>query len=364
MARNTLVTIEKSEIRRRARNFARSWVSTTSEQSEKQTFWNEFFAVFGVQRRQVAAYEAIAKRASTGRQGWIDLLVPGHMGVEHKSAGKSLEEAMAQLIDYLPSLPPAEHPWLLIVSDFGHFKWKNLDTDAVGTFTLEQFPDYLELFWWLAGYQVAHHDYSDEIAANLTATELLADVYDALLSSGYPPADSREWLTRLLFCLFADDASVWDRGAFHSYLALHTAPDGHDFGDVIHRIFRVLNTPPSRRPNNLDEDIAQFTYINGDLFANDLWPVSGTAEIRRAMLAASSSISVNVLSSQAKLLLRLGAGIPVGQLRTFIALFLCRGISSLLIKRSIWLWTAHLHQEDVLLQSPTECVFSSHPTRQ
>lgn len=286
LSRDALVTLGKAEIRKRARIFAKSWAGTTSEQADKQPFWDGFFNVFGVQRRQVATYEAIAKRASTGRRGWLDLLLPGQLGVEHKSAGGSLAEAMLQLIDYLPSLPAAEHPWLLVVSDFARFEWKNLETGASGSFTLEQLPDYLELFWWLAGYQVEHRDYGDEVAANLTATQLLADVYDAIHASGYPFAECREWVTRILFCLFADDAGVWDRGAFLSYLALHTAPDGHDLGDVISRIFRVLDTEPSKRPQSLDEDLAQFTYINGDLFANDLWPVSGNSEVRRALLSA------------------------------------------------------------------------------
>ncbi|SEP62414.1 DNA methyltransferase [Streptomyces radiopugnans] len=283
---NAIVTLEKAEIRRRARRFARAWAGVTSEQAEKQTFWNEFFRIFGVERRQVAVYEALAKRSSTGRSGWLDLLLPGQMGVEHKSTGKSLDEAMDQLIDYLPSLPPAEHPWLLVVSDFENFRWNNLETGASGFFTLDELVDNLHVFWWLAGYQAEHQDLGDEVVANLAATELLAEVYDALISSGYPAGDAREWITRLLFCLFADDAGVWDRGAFHSYLALHTAPDGHDLGDVIARVYRVLNTPKERRPQSLDEDLSQFTYINGDLFANDLWPVSGNAEVRRTLLAA------------------------------------------------------------------------------
>jgi hypothetical protein len=285
-SRDALVTLDKAEIRQRARAFAKSWAGVSSEKSDKQPFWDDFFAVFGVQRRQVATYEAIAKRSSTGRHGWVDLLLPGQLGVEHKSAGESLDAAMGQLIDYLPSLPPAEHPWLLVVSDFAWFEWKNLDTGASGSFALEQFPDHLELFWWLAGYGVAHRDYGDELAANLTATKLLADVYDALLAAGYPPADGRQWLTRILFCLFADDAGVWDRGVFHSYLTLHTAPDGHDLGDVISRIFRVLNTAPGQRPRSLGEDLAQFTYINGDLFANELWAAPGSPEVRRTLLSA------------------------------------------------------------------------------
>jgi hypothetical protein len=208
------------------------------------------------------------------------------MAVEHKSAGESLSKAMGQLVDYLPSLPAAEHPWLVVVSDFGRFEWRNLETGDEGSFRLEELPDNLELFWWLAGYQVQHRIYKDEVAANLAATQLLADVHDSLLTSGYPPAEAREWVTRLLFCLFADDAGVWDRAAFHSYLALHTAPDGHDLGDVIERIFRVLSTHPTARPRNLDEDLDQFTYINGDLFKDGLWAVTGSPELRKSLLLA------------------------------------------------------------------------------
>lgn len=286
-ARNRLVTVEKAEIRRRAIRFARDWAGVRSEQSSKQLFWQAFCHVFGVQIRQVGSYEQLAKRSSTGRVGWIDLLVPGQMAVEHKSAGEDLTRAMEQAVDYLPSLPAAEHPWLVVVSDFACFEWTNLETGASGKFTLEELPDNLELFWWLAGYQIEHREYGDEVAANLSATQLLADVSDALIASGYPETDARQWVTRLLFCLFADDAGVWDdRGAFHTYVALHSAPDGHDLGDVIDRIFRVLNTPVEARPGNLDEDLAQFTYINGDLFGDDLWPVSGSPELRRVLLQA------------------------------------------------------------------------------
>jgi len=136
--RNAIVTLEKAEIRQRAYAFVRLWAGSTSEQSDKQPFGDAFFGVFGVQRRQVATYEAIDKRATTGRHGWVDLLLPGQMAVEHKSLGQSLDDAMVQLIDYLPSLPPAEHPWLLVVSDFAKFEWKNLDTGAVGSFTKEK----------------------------------------------------------------------------------------------------------------------------------------------------------------------------------------------------------------------------------
>jgi len=51
-----------SDIRANAQRFAKEWAAVTSERGEAQTFWNEFFAVFGVQRRRVAVYEKTVTR--------------------------------------------------------------------------------------------------------------------------------------------------------------------------------------------------------------------------------------------------------------------------------------------------------------
>jgi hypothetical protein len=50
-----------NEIRHRAIQFAHNWAGTWSEAAEKQTFWNEFFDVFGIQRRLVASFEEPVK---------------------------------------------------------------------------------------------------------------------------------------------------------------------------------------------------------------------------------------------------------------------------------------------------------------
>jgi hypothetical protein len=76
MAKSASVEISKALIRKRALEFASRWAGTTSESAEKQTFWNEFFAIFGIDRRQVAAFEQIAKRASTGGQGSSTCSIP------------------------------------------------------------------------------------------------------------------------------------------------------------------------------------------------------------------------------------------------------------------------------------------------
>ena len=49
-----------------------------------------------------------------------------------------------------------------------------------------------------------------------------------------------------------------------------TAEDGSDTGQWLHSLFEILNTPEDRRLRTLDEDLAQFPYVNGDLFAERL----------------------------------------------------------------------------------------------
>jgi hypothetical protein len=283
---SSVVDLSKNLIRERAARFLKSWAGVKSEQAEKQTFWNELLAVFGIERRQVAAFEQLAKRASTGNIGWIDLLYPGQMAVEHKSEGEDLDKAMGQVLDYLPSLHKSEFPWLLVVCDFKRFLWQNLDTGQHGQFTLTELPDNLHLFWWMAGHGTPQFAFEDEEEANLHATALMAKLHDGLLASGYDAHALREWLTRLLFCLFADDTEVWDRAAFHAYVARNTRFDGSDLGSTLAYLFQILNTPPEKRATTLDEDLAAFTYINGDLFEATL-PIPACNEaIRTALLEA------------------------------------------------------------------------------
>lgn len=276
----------RSAMRHEAIRFASRYNLATSEAADRQTFWNDFFAIFGVDRTQVAAFELLARRASTGNRGWIDLIYPGHMAVEHKSAGSDLNAAMSQLLDYLPSLTTAEHPWLLVACDFQRFVWRDLREGTTGDFALVDLSDNLDLFAWIAGYSDHARQFENIADADLAATELLAEIHDRLASNGFGGHPLREWLTRILFCLFADDTGVWDRAAFHAYVAAYTRPDGSDLGPTLAYLFQVLNTEPRSRPQNLDESLAQFTYINGDLFAETLAIPSCDAETRDALLKA------------------------------------------------------------------------------
>src|ERR1039457_3021687 len=78
-----------NEIRHRAIAFSREWHGETREAAERQSFWNDFFNVFGVRRRTVATFEEPVRKLS-GDWGFIDLFWPGRQLAEHKSAGEDL----------------------------------------------------------------------------------------------------------------------------------------------------------------------------------------------------------------------------------------------------------------------------------
>lgn len=289
------VEISKRTIRERAIKFSSDHANDRSEAAERQLFWNDFFlSVFGVSIKSVGQFEMAATRLSTGNRGWIDLLVPGEMAVEHKSAGEDLSKAMDQLFDYLDSLQDAAKPWLLVACDFQNFYWHNLRDRTQGRFTLAELSQNVDVFWWLAGHR-SDVIFENEEAANLKATSYMAKIHDAVLASGYDPHALREWLTRILFCLFADDTEVWDRKAFGLYLFLHTNADGSDLGPTLAYIFQILNTPEESRANNLDEDLASFTYINGDLFANNL-PIPSCDEATREALLDACKFNWSAIS--------------------------------------------------------------------
>ena len=45
------------EIRRRAKAFSEDWKHAHYEKGETQSFYNDFFEIFGIKRRQVAVYK-------------------------------------------------------------------------------------------------------------------------------------------------------------------------------------------------------------------------------------------------------------------------------------------------------------------
>ncbi len=273
-----------SEMRGRARAFVNEWEGETREAAERQTFWNEWFEVFGIRRRRRVIFERNVEKLS-GTVGQIDAFWPGMLLVEHKSAGEDLDAAMDQAEGYLNGLREEELPRLIVLSDFARFRVLNLETREEMQFPLENLPDKLELFTFLAGYRPRWFVEEDEV--NVRAAALMGVLHDALAETGYSGHELRVMLVRLLFLLFADDTGLWgETGLFEDYIERKTAEDGSDLGMHLGALFEVLDNEVEQRQTTLDEALQQFPYVNGNLFQEHIALATFDADMRETLLRA------------------------------------------------------------------------------
>ena len=274
-----------NEIKDRALKFSQEWVDETKERAEKDSFWNDFFDVFGISRRRVAAFEQPVKKLE-GNQGFIDLFWKGTLLVEHKSKGKNLDKAFTQAIDYFPGLKEYELPKYILVSDFERIRLYDLDEGTEHEFHLKDFYKNVKLFGFIAGYQ--KRVFKEEDPVNIQAAELMGEFHDQLKAFGYDGHRLEVYLVRLLFVLFADDTGIFEKDVFKEFLEQKTKEDGSDLGALIAQFFQVLNTPLEKRLKNLDDDLNQFPYINGKLFDEPLPIAAFNSKMRKILIEASA----------------------------------------------------------------------------
>ena len=273
-----------NEIRTRAAQFAHEWKDAAYEKGETQSFYNDFFGIFGVRRRSVARYEEHVRKLDN-RSGFIDLFWPGVLLVEQKSAGRDLAKAYGQAGEYFDVLAEKDRPRYILVSDFQNFELHDLDEREKTTFTLADLPAHVEKFGFILGVQ--RRTFRDQDPVNVEASELMGRLHDALKASGYDGHDLEVFLVRTVFCLFADDTGIFEpRDIFLDLLETRTREDGSDLGGWLARLFQVLNTPVEQRQAKLDEDLARFPYVNGNLFAVRLTIPDFDAEMRAVLLDA------------------------------------------------------------------------------
>ena len=273
-----------NEIRVRAAAFADEWRDAAYEKGETQSFYNDFFEVFGVRRRSVARYEQHVAKLDN-RFGFIDLFWPGVLLVEQKSAGRNLDAAYGQAGEYFDALPEHERPRYILVSDFRTFELHDLSERATVSFPLGELPSRVEDFGFIVGVQ--RRTFRDQDPANIEAAELVGRLHDALDNAGYRGHDLERFLVRIVFCLFADDTGVFEpRDILFDYLESRTRRDGTDVGPILAQLLQVLNTPEGDRTATLDEELARFPYVNGDLFDEPLRIPAFDASMRDKLLDA------------------------------------------------------------------------------
>lgn len=274
------------EIRRRAKDFSEEWKEAHYEKGETQSFYNDFFEIFGIKRRQVAVYEKMVQGLDANRRGFIDLFWPGTLIVEQKSAGRDLLKAQMQASEYFNWLPQRDQPRYILTCDFQ--RWKLIDLDNNGaeiSFYLKDLHKHVTDFDFMLGRKVS---FTTQAGVTIKAAELMGRLHDALEESGYTGHELEQFLVRTLFCLFADDTGIFQpKDIFLQLLENDTKTDGSDTGNVLSELFDILDTPEGQRLAGTAAELDAFPYINGALFRGRLRIPKFTEKMRGHLLDAA-----------------------------------------------------------------------------
>lgn len=282
--------VTRNEIRRRLTAFAKEWQHASREQADAKLFWARFYECFGIRPESATIYEKAVAKLGGGR-GFIDSFIPGKLIVEHKSKGKDLAGAFAQASEYFMALPEAERPRYIITSDFARFRLTDLRTGKEHECTLKDLP---KRAGWFAFLVDDAEEITEESKVDRKAAYQVSQLHQALLNAGFAGHDLEVFMTRLLFCFFADDTGIFGADGQFARLVQRSREDGRDLGAMLSELFQVLDTARDARQSTLDEELAAFEYINGSLFSESGRIPAFNHDARRLLLACAELDWTNI----------------------------------------------------------------------
>lgn len=205
-----------------------------------------------------------------------------------------MSAAFTQGNDYFHGLTNDELPRYVIVSHFSRIRLVDIEgQQPVLEFDLKDLPKHIERFGFIAGYEPRQQ--REDVPLNQRAVDTLGELHDLLKADGFTGHRLEVLLTRLLFCLFADDTGIFTpKGAFEDLMTL-SKPDGSALGADLSRLFGVLDTKTEQRQKALDERFDAFPYANVRLYA-DKQDIPEFSRAMRAKLLACCGIAWGAIS--------------------------------------------------------------------
>lgn len=113
---------------------------------------------------------------------------------------------------------------------------------------------------------------AEENPVDVKATGKLAKLYDALVKANPDWAtdarrhDMNQFMTRLIFCMFAEDVGIFPENQFSRAIFIHAGDKGEEAHSVIVSAFQAMNLPKNKR-GDLPAWSHDLEYVNGGLFA-------------------------------------------------------------------------------------------------
>ena len=287
------VAYSKKELR----EFAERWHGRGYEKGETQQFWLQALRAIGYPHVDDVLFEY---HLPSG--GFADVWIPdADVLIEQKSFGVSLDDyevrqkkkktPLMQALDYVEELPRPKQPRFVVTCNFGIFrvydrdKWsKSQLADNAFEFTLDELAEHPEYMGFIT--DPGNSRLEKEKQVSIKAGELIGELYD-MLREGYIDPDSEESMhalnvlcVRLVFCLYCEDADLFEKDSFYNYLKDVPASQ---FRTALRRLFVALDTDLKKR-DPYDADVKIFPYVNGGLFREDTEIPNFTEESKQFLL--------------------------------------------------------------------------------
>lgn len=225
------------------------------------------------------------------QQGGLNLSkVNGEIDWKKKLFFKEVEsDELYTIIDAIKSSKNAtkHDPRFVIVTDYK--KLLAIDTKTSDSLDIEilEIAKHYDFFLPWAGMEKAQ--LQTENPADVKAAEKMAKLFDGIKKDN--PTTTQEevhnlnvFLSRLLFCFFAEDTSIFPvKGQFTHGVESHTQEDGSDLNEYLDKLFGVLNTDNKQR-KDLPAYLEAFPYVNGGLFRDKHTPPIFTRKSRQALI--------------------------------------------------------------------------------
>lgn len=184
----------------------------------------------------------------------------------------------------------------VIVTNFDQLLAVDTKTSDSLDINLDELPKQFDFFLPWAGMEKAV--YQGENPADVKAAEKMAKLFDLIKRDNFDESNRDDtealhslnvFLTRLLFCFFAEDTEIFTDNQFSLAIKSHTKDDGSDLSDYLNRLFTVLNTSDGAR-GELPDYLTNFPYVNGGLFADDIPSPEFSAKSRRMLIECGSEL--------------------------------------------------------------------------
>ena len=288
-----------------ATEFLQYWENKGYERGQSQSFWLQLLnQVFGIERpEQFIEFEDKVHIDKTN--GFIDGYIPTtKVLIEQKSIKCDLRKAIRQADGslltpfqqakkYIAELPVSKHPRWVITCNFKSFLVYDMDKpncEPEEILLKDLNKEYYRLQFIV---DAENTNLKKEMEISIKAGELVGKIYDEILPLYKNPEDKdtlkslNMLCVRLVFCLYAEDAGLFGRHQmFHDYLSKY---DAEDLREALLKLFKVLDTKIEDRDPYLKQDLAQFPYVNGGLFAEENIEIPMLNEKVKELLLAKAS---------------------------------------------------------------------------